>query len=143
MRTFLRHNGLTLTFLTLFLLALAFQAVAGWDVENEERDQHGEPRLSFLRYVSSSSFGQAVMENWQSEYLQFTLFILMTVWLLQRGSPESKELDQAGLESDTDQLVGRHADERGPRWARAGGIRRAPYENSLLLVMGAIWVATW
>ena len=54
------------------------------------------------------------MENWQSEYLQFTLFILATVWLLQRGSPESKELDKAGLESDADQKVGEHADGRTP-----------------------------
>ena len=49
------------------------------------------------------------MENWQSEYLQFFLFILTTVWLLQKGSPESKELDQAGTESVVDQLIGEHA----------------------------------
>jgi hypothetical protein len=143
MRTFLRHNSLTLTFLALFLLALVFQAIAGWDVENEERDQHGEPNMSFLRYVTSSDFGQAVMENWQSEYLQFTLFILLTVWLLQRGSPESKELDQAGLESDQEQQVGEYANEDSPRWARIGGLKRKLYENSLLLVMGTIWVGSW
>ena len=57
------------------------------------------------------------MENWQSEYLQFSLFILGTIWLLQRGSPESKELDQAGRESDQEQKVGEHADPRSPRWA--------------------------
>jgi hypothetical protein len=143
MRAALRHNGLTLAFLTLFLLALVFQAVAGWDLANEERDRHGEPAMSFLRYVTSSDFGSAVMENWQSEYLQFTLFILLTVWLLQRGSPESKELDKAGLESDEDQMVGEHAREDSPRWAKAGGIRRKLYENSLLLVMGTIWVGSW
>jgi hypothetical protein len=143
MRTALRHNSLTLTFLTLFLLALVFQAVAGWDVANEERDRHGEPDLSFLRYVTSSDFGSAVMENWQSEYLQFTLFILLTVWLLQRGSPESKELDKAGLESDEDQMVGEHAREGSPRWAKVSGIGRRLYENSLLLVMGTIWVGSW
>jgi hypothetical protein len=140
---FLRHNGLTLAFLTLFVLAVVFQAIAGWGAENEQRDAHGEPTLSFLRYVTSSDFGQAVMENWQSEYLQFTLFILLTVWLLQRGSPESKELDKAGLESDEDQQVGEHATEDSPRWAKVGGIRRRLYENSLLLVMGAIWIGSW
>jgi hypothetical protein len=143
MRAALRHNGLTLAFLALFLLALVFQAVAGWDLANEERDRHGEPGMSFLRYLTSSDFGSAVMENWQSEYLQFTLFILLTVWLLQRGSPESKELDKAGLESDEDQMVGEHAREDSPRWAKAGGIRRKLYENSLLLVMGTIWVGSW
>jgi len=81
--------------------------------------------------------------NWQSEYLQFTLYILGTVWLLQRGSPESKELDKAGTESDESQQVGRHADARSPRWARTGGLRTTLYSNSLLLVMGAIWLASW
>jgi hypothetical protein len=65
------------------------------------------------------------------------------VWLLQRGSPESKELDKAGLESDEDQRVGEHARPDSPRWARARGLRRRIYENSLLLVMGAFWIGTW
>src|SRR5687767_1686804 len=83
------------------------------------------------------------MENWQSEYLQFTLFVLLTVWLLQRGSPESKELDKAGLESDQEQKVGGYAQQNSPRWAKVEGIRRTLYENSLVLVMGAIWMGTW
>ena len=143
MRRFLRENGLTIAFLTMFLVALAFQAVAGWDVANEEHDRHGEPTVSFLRYVASSDFAAAVAENWQSEYLQFTLFILLTVWLLQRGSPESKELGKAGRESDEEQQVGEHAREDSPRWARASGIRRTLYENSLLLVMGVVWIGSW
>jgi hypothetical protein len=142
-RNFLKHNGLSLAFLGLFLTAVAFQAVAGLAVFNEEQARHGEPDVSFFRYVTSSSFGVAVMENWQSEYLQFTLFILLTVWLIQRGSPESKELGKEGRESDRDQLVGDHAREDSPGWARATGLRRRIYENSLLIVMGAIWIGTW
>ncbi len=143
MRAFVKHNGLSLAFLGLFLAALVFQAIAGHADFNEDQDRHGDPRVSFLRYVSSSEFGVAVMENWQSEYLQFTLFILLTVWLVQRGSPESKELKKAGRESDEEQKVGEHADAGSPRWAKVGGIRRTIYENSLLLVMGAVWIATW
>jgi hypothetical protein len=142
-RAFARHNGLSLVFLGLFLAALVFQAVAGHADFNEEQDRHGDPGITFLRYVTSSEFGVGVMENWQSEYLQFTLFILLTVWLLQRGSPESKELGKGGRESDEDQKVGEHAGPDSPRWARVSGIRRTLYENSLLLVMGAIWLATW
>ena len=143
MRAFVKHNGLSLAFLGLFLAALVFQAIAGHADFNEDQDRHGDPRISFLRYVTSSEFGGAVMENWQSEYLQFTLFILLTVWLVQRGSPESKELHKAGRESDEDQKVGQHADPGSPRWAKVGGIRRTIYENSLLLVMGATWIASW
>jgi hypothetical protein len=142
-RNFLKHNGLSLAFLGLFVGAIFFQAVAGLAVFNEEQARHGEPAISFLRYVTSSSFGVAVMENWQSEYLQFTLFILLTVWLFQRGSPESKELGKAGRESDEDQLVGDHAREDSPGWARATGLRRRLYENSLLIAMGMIWIGTW
>jgi hypothetical protein len=142
-RAFVKHNGLSLTFLGLFLAALVFQAIAGHAGFNEEQDRHGDPRISLLRYVTSSDFAVAVMENWQSEYLQFTLFVLLTVWLLQRGSPESKELHNAGRESDEDQRVGEHARPDSPRWARVSGVRRTIYENSLLIVMGAIWLATW
>src|SRR4051794_19892780 len=118
MKRFLKHNGLSIFFLVLFLGALFFQAVAGHADFNEDQDMHGNPHMSFGRYVLSSQFGSAVLENWQSEYLQFTLFILTTVWLLQRGSPESKELDKAGRESDEEQRVGEHAGE--PRRAGPG-----------------------
>jgi len=143
MRTFVRHNGLSIAFLGLFLGALILQAVAGHADFNEGQDQHGDEHISFLRYVTSSDFATAVMENWQSEYLQFTLFILLTVWLVQRGSPESKEVGKAGLESDQDQKVGAHAVDASPRWAKLTGFRRRVYENSLLLVMVAIWIASW
>jgi hypothetical protein len=143
MRRFAKHNGLSLFFLGLFVAALVLQAIAGHADFNEDQLRHGDPTMSLGRYVVSSEFGTAVLENWQSEYLQFTLFILMTVWLLQRGSPESKELDNAGRESDADQRVGRHARANSPRWARVSGIRRTLYENSLLVVMAAIWLGSW
>jgi len=143
MRRFVKHNALSLVFLALFLLAVVFQAIAGHADFNEDQDRHGDPRISFVRYVNSSEFGVAVTENWQSEYLQFTLFVLLTVWLLQRGSPESKELGKAGRESDQEQKVGEHAVADSPRWAKVAGIRRALYENSLLIVMGAIWLGSW
>jgi Domain of unknown function (DUF6766) len=142
-RRFLKHNGLSVFFLVLFLLAVIFQAIAGHADFNEDQDRHGDPHISLGRYVVSSEFGTALLENWQSEYLQFTLFILTTVWLLQRGSPESKELHKAGRESDEDQQVGEHAHERSPRWARANGFKRRIYENSLLIVMATIWVGSW
>jgi hypothetical protein len=142
-RRFLKHNGLSIVFLAMFLVALVLQAMAGHADFNEDQDRHGDPHISLGRYVTSSEFSTAVMENWQSEYLQFTLFILLTVWLLQRGSPESKELDRAGGESDEEQKVGPHATPESPRWAKVEGIRRTIYENSLVLVMGTFWLGTW
>jgi hypothetical protein len=142
-RRFLRDNSLSIVFLALFLAALCGQAIAGHADFNHDQDSHGDPRISLGRYVVSSAFGTAVMENWQSEYLQFTLLILLTVWLLQRGSPESKQLDKAGRESDESQKVGPHAQRNSPGWAKVAGIRRTLYENSLVLVMGTIWIGTW
>jgi hypothetical protein len=143
MRRFAYENGLTLFFGGIFLAALIGQSLVGWDAFNEEQVRHGAAELSFIRYITSSEFGAAVMENWQSEYLQFTLYLLMTVWLIQKGSPESKELGKEGRESDKEQLIGEHAHSKSPGWARAGGIRTAIYSNSLLIVMGAIWLASW
>jgi hypothetical protein len=145
----LRNHGLALFFLALFLAALVGQAIAGHADYNNSEIEHAQllnqqpETLSFWRYVVSSSFGQAVMENWQSEYLQFTLFILVTVWLVQKGSPESKELHRAGTETDEDQRVGEHADASSPRWARAGGIRLWLYSNSLVLVMSLFFFGSW
>ena len=143
MRTFLKHNGLSIFFLALFLAALVAQAFAGHADFNEDQLRHHDPTMSLGRYVLSSHFGVAVLENWQSEYLQFTLFILATVWLLQRGSPESKELHKAGRGSDEDQQVGPHAGERSPRWAKTRGLRLRIYQNSLLIVMATIWLGSW
>ena len=143
MRRFLRHNSLTLFFLALFLIALSVQSITGWQDFNNDQLRHQGEAISFGRFLLSSDFGVAVLENWQSEYLQFTLYVMGTVWLLQRGSPESKELDKPGTESDQHQKIGAHANSRSPRWARVGGLRTALYSNSLLIVMGTIWLASW
>jgi hypothetical protein len=140
---FVRDNGLSIFFLVIFLASLAGQAIAGHGSFNHDQLLHNGSPISLGRYVTTSEFAADVAENWQSEYLQFTLYIFGTVWLLQRGSPESKPLDEAGLESDEDQKVGEHADARSPRWARTGGLRTALYSNSLLVVMTTIWLGSW
>jgi hypothetical protein len=142
-RSFLRDNSLSIFFLVLFFGAIVGQAIAGHDLFNEEESQHGGGAISLSRYLVSSSFGQAVLENWQSEFLQFSLYILATIYFLQRGSPESKEPHKAGRESDEDQRLGPHAQVDSPRWSRVGGIRTAIYRNSLLIAMGLIFVASW
>src|SRR3954470_2316767 len=114
----LRHHSLGLFFAAIFIAALVGQELVGHaDFNHAQAAHHGDP-ISLGRYVTSSDFGADVLENWQSEYLQFTLYIFCTVWLLQRGSPESKPLHKAGRESDADQKVGEHADAHSPRWAK-------------------------
>ena len=143
MKRVLRDNGLGLLFGLLFLAALLGQSVAGWQQFNTQQAAQGLVQLSWLRYIGSSDFAVDVAENWQSEFLQFWLYLMATVWLVQRGSPESKELGKEGRESDEDQLVGQHASDRSPRWARAGGWRLGLYSRSLGYVMGAIFFLSW
>ena len=143
MRTFLRDNGLSLFFGTIFLATVLAQSFAGQRAFNEEQAEHGTDSVSWSRYLVSSHFGRALLENWQSEYLQFFLFVLATIWLFQRGSNESKRLDEIGLESDQKQHVGGYAPDDGPRWARSKDWRLRVYSNSLLAVMGLIFVLSW
>src|SRR3954462_9468387 len=122
-RGFLRDNALGLAFGGLFVVTLVGQALSGAADFNAQQTVNGLEPVSLLEYVTSSSFGVDVMENWQSEYLQFFLYIFATVWLVQRGSSESKKPGEEGAESDRDQRIGRHANGDSPEWARAGGWR--------------------
>ena len=139
----MRENALSLFWAVIFLLAVIGQSVTGHSAFNEEQVQHGGEAISYGRYLVSSDFGRAILENWQSEWLQFILFALATVWLVQRGSPESKKPGEEGLESDEQQLVGTHAKPRSPAWAKAGGWRTRVYGNSFLLVMLTIFLGSW
>ncbi|MGW7067245.1 DUF6766 family protein [Streptomyces sp. NPDC054855] len=142
-RRFVRDNGMSLGFGVAFLLALAGQAVAGWTEFNNQLTTDGLAHIGFLAYIASSDFAVDVTENWQSEYLQFFLYIFATVWLLQRGSPESKKMHKAGPESDKDQRMGAHAQPDSPRWAGVGGARQAVFSRSLGLVMAALFLLSW
>ncbi len=143
MRGFLRDNGLSVAFLALFFVTLFGQSIAGHADTNEQQLMHGAPEIPYLTYVTSSDFIVDVAENWQSEFLQFFLFILATVWLIQRGSPESKKPGDSGVGTDEEQLVGPYARADSPAWAKVRGFRLWLLSNSLLIVMGAIFLASW
>jgi hypothetical protein len=143
MKTFVRENSLSLFFGGLFLAALIGQSVAGLAEYNEQQLASGLQPTSYLPYLASSDFAVDVAENWQSEFLQFFLYVTATVWLLQKGSSESKELDKAGRESDEDQQIGPHASDESPSWVHSGGWRLRVYSHSLGLVMGVIFALSW
>ncbi|MCT4353891.1 hypothetical protein M5362_12210 [Streptomyces sp. Je 1-79] len=141
--SFWRDNSLTLAFGAAFLLVLVGQAFAGHAEFNDQLAIEGLQTISLGEYVTSSDFAVDVTENWQSEFLQFFLFVFGTVWLVQRGSPESKELHKIGVESDRDQRIGDHATADSPPWARKKGWRRRVYSRSLGLVMGGLFLLAW
>jgi hypothetical protein len=139
----LRDNALSLGFGALFVAALVGQAFAGLADVNEQRITDGLPLLSLGGYVTSSTFAVDVMENWQSEYLQFSLYVFATVWLVQRGSPQSKQPGEEGTGTHAEQRMLEGADARSPEGARVGGWRTAVFSRSLGLVMGAVFLLTW
>ncbi|GHJ93771.1 hypothetical protein SNE510_32900 [Streptomyces sp. NE5-10] len=140
---FWRENSLTLVFGIAFLVVLGFQAVSGHAEFNEQMTVEGLQPLTFGEYLTSSDFAVDVTENWQSEFLQFSLYIFGTVYLVQRGSPESKKVHQAGVESEREQRMGDHARADSPRWAGTKDWRQSLYARSLGLVMGALFVLSW
>jgi hypothetical protein len=140
---FLRENSLSAFFGVILIGSLVGQSFAGLHQFNADAVTHHRAAYTWWRYVTSSEFGGDVMENWQSEFLQFTLYILTTVWLMQRGSSESKSEDDLGTMSDQSQFVGGYAKEGSPAWAKAEGFRRRLYGNSLVLAMSACFFGSW
>jgi hypothetical protein len=143
MRSFVKHNGLSLLFMSLFVVTLVGQTFAGHADYNHQLVSDGLDPISWTRYVSSSQFMVDVTENWQSEYLQFWLYLTATIWLLQKGSPESKELGTSGVESAKNQKIGTYADEASPALARRTGLLLHLYSRSLGTVMGIFFGLSW
>jgi hypothetical protein len=142
LRRFVKDNALTLAFLLLLFGALVGQSISGLAEFNAAQLSSGGQQVSYLGYLTSSAFAVDVAENWQSEYLQFALYILATIWLVQRGSSESKKPDEVGTQSDQQQKVGRYADPDSPGWARTGGWRTAVYGRSLGAIMGFFFLGS-
>jgi hypothetical protein len=141
--SFVRRNALSLVFGLLFLGTLAGQAWAGWAQFNNEQHAEGLGRVSWGEYLASATFAVDVAENWQSEYLQFLLFIVATIYFVQKGSTESSPPGEEGTESDQEQKIGEHAEPDSPEWAKTGGWRTWVLSTSLLMMMAAIFVASW
>jgi hypothetical protein len=134
-RRVIRDNGLTLAFLALLLAAVVGQAFSGVAEFNGEQRATGGATLSLWEYLVSSTFTVDIAENWQSEYLQFALYIVATTWLVQRGSSESKPVGEVGKGTDKEQKIGKYAQKDSPSWAKAGDWRTTVYGRSLGFIM--------
>ena len=137
MRRALRDNALSLTMLALFLVFLVAQSFAGYRTNNNENQEHGQPRESYAEYITSGAFVEATFENWESEFLQMGAYVLLTAWLIQKGSPESKNPD--GEESDADPRAERDKpDVPGP--VKRGGLVLTLYEYSLSIALFGLFL---
>jgi hypothetical protein len=133
-----KDNGLALVLFSLFAIFLAAQSVTGWRTYNNDQMEHGEPTSGFGSYLTTGHFVEATFENWESEFLQMAAYILLTVWLVQKGSSESKP-PQGDPDLDADPRE--QADEPGvPGPVRSGGFRLRVYEHSLSLAFTGLFL---
>ncbi len=132
MRRFLRENGLSLVLFCLFFLTLMLgQSVSGHLQNNEELETHGQPPESFVEYLGGHHFWEATTENWESEFLQMFVYVVLTAFLFQKGSSESKDPDGP---NEVDRDPGKSRDKKDAPWpVRKGGFVLKLYENSLAL----------
>ncbi|HEY8572109.1 DUF6766 family protein [Phenylobacterium sp.] len=141
MKTWLRNNGLTIALSALFLASLIGQMVTGFSHENEERLQHGQVLISFFDFLKGGEFLSTLFENWESEFLQMATYVVLTAYLFQRGSPESKDPDETAPQDRDPKLDEKKATAPAP--VRTGGVVRVIYSHSLGLALGLLFVVSF
>lgn len=136
-----RHHGIVLVNATLFILFLAGMSVTGWQVSNQELIDHGHAAETFGAFLGSGDFFEAVFENWESEFLQMGSYVVLTIWLFQKGSSESKPI---GEPAPQDADPRRHRGDSAAPWpVRRGGVWLLLYENSLLILFAVLFAASF
>ncbi|MCL8537928.1 hypothetical protein M9991_13740 [Chryseobacterium gallinarum] len=135
---FFYRNSLSLVLFALMMLSLTGQFFTGWTTENKELVENGMPPLRLGEYLYSGHFIQATFENWESEFLQMLLYVLLTVSLRQKGSSESKSLEK---EEDVDKEPRPHP--KAPWPVKKGGIWLAIYKHSLSLAFGLLFLMSF
>jgi hypothetical protein len=136
-----RNNNLSIVLVLLFAVSLVGHAIAGWKAHNAEQRQHRQPEIALSEFLWSAEFGETVFENWESEFLQMAFYVILTVFLYQRGSAESKKHDGTD-EVDEDPTAHRDNPE-APGPVRAGGWRLMLYRNSLSLALVLLFLISF
>ncbi|WP_223559506.1 DUF6766 family protein [Chryseobacterium lathyri] len=137
-KSFFYRNSLSIVLLSLMLLSLVGQFFMGWKTLNKDLAEEGSSMLSLGAYVRSGHFIQATFENWESEFLQMMLYVVLTVSLRQKGSSESKSLEE---KEDVDREPKVHANAPWP--VKKGGIWLSIYKHSLSLAFAILFILSF
>ncbi|PZM15302.1 DUF6766 family protein [Rhizobium tubonense] len=138
---FLHDNGLTIVLAALSLLTMGGMLVTGWSVYDHRLAEHGAPQVDLAAYVKSGHFLSSLFENWESEFLQMSAYVMLTAFLFQRGSAESKDPDEP---SDQDENSATKASDPQARWpVRVDGWVQTAYSYSLGTALGLIFIFTF
>ena len=141
MLKWIRDRALTLALMALFLVFLAGQFLTGFAEHNSEREQHGHAAIAMNQYLGTGHFWEALFENWESEFLQMAVFVLLTTFLIQKGSPESR---RPGVTELVDADPRDFAEDPDAPWpVRRGGWILRLYEHSLGLAFVLLFLMAW
>lgn len=141
--SFFYRNSLSIVLITFMLIFWTGQFLTGWKDHNEERAEYHYPALSAGEYFWSGHFASATFENWESEFLQMAIYVLLTISLRQKGSSESKKLkgEEGAGEEDVDREPQKHANAPWP--VHRGGLWLKLYSNSLSLTLAFLFIASF
>ncbi len=140
-RRWLKENSLTIVMMALFLVSFVGQVATGLHENNDEAIEHGRAALDLAGYLTSGHFIEAVFENWESEFLQMGLFVVLTIFLRQKGSSESKKVD--GGDEEVDEDPKKHIGESGAPWPVRKGRFVGLYAQSLSLSLFALFLISF
>ncbi len=135
----LRDNSLTIVLVALSLLTIGGMLLTGWSVYDHELADHA--LIGLAAYAKSGHFLSSLFENWESEFLQMSAYVMLTAFLFQRGSSESKDPDEAA-DQDEDPAL-KQDDAEAPWPVRLGGFAQAVYSYSLGIALGFLFVLTF
>lgn len=141
MRKFWHNHGLSVTLLGIFVFCMTGQIIAGWKTYNDDQRQHGESRVDLGDYFATGHFWEATAENWESEFLQMAMYLVLTAVLFQRGSAESKDPDgQEAVDADP----AGHQNDAGAPWpVRRGGWVMRLYCHSLSITFALLFLISF
>jgi hypothetical protein len=138
---FLRNNGLSLVLFALFFFSLIGQYFTGWKEYNDDQKVHNQPQVGLVEYLGEGHFIEAVFENWESEFLQMGMYVVLTIFLYQKGSSESK---QPGTIAGVDIIPEKNLlDENTPSPVKRGGLSLKIYQNSLSIVFFLLFLVSF
>ena len=141
MKNFLKQNGLSLVLFSCFLIFFGGQIATGFLDYNEDRREHGSPSVALGKYLTSGHFLEASAENWESEFLQMSAYVLLTAILAQKGSPESKREEKN--EGEEAKKAQRETGKPAPGPVRAGGWAKKLYANSLSITLFILFLTAF
>ena len=136
-----KNNNLSIVLFVLFALCLVGHAYSGWLAYNDEQEEHGQPQVGLSEFLRTSEFGETVFENWESEFLQMAFYVVLTVFLYQKGSSESKKHD--GTDEVEEEPEAHRDDPDAPGPVKKGGWRLAIYKSSLSLAFALLFLISF